>query len=284
MEQIDNGIYYDNTFPGVTLGAIVAPYGTIMIDSPLRNEDARTWRAMLLNMGISTKRYLVNLDAHPDRTLGSRALESTVIAHINTAEELRFRPSVFKGQNLISGADWEINDQVIGTRWVYPIITFDQHLLLHLDTIELVLEHHSGPTTGSIWAIIPSAKIIFVGDTVVPDQPPFLAQADLPSWIESLNLLVKDYRNYTIISGRGGIVETEVIRSQRTFLNKTLNSLERLANRESPPDKTERIVKRLLKDFTIPPQRRNQYTHRLRHGLFQYYSNHYIPGKVEEND
>jgi glyoxylase-like metal-dependent hydrolase (beta-lactamase superfamily II) len=279
MEQIEKGIYYEDTLPGVTLGAIVFPNGTVMIDSPLRSEDARSWRAMLLNIGSSTKRFLVNLDAHPDRTLGSRAMETTIVTHVNTAEELKFRPSVFKGNSLVSGAEWEINEQVIGTRWIHPVITFNEQMLFHLDDFQIILEHHSGPSTGAIWAIIPSAKVVFIGDTVVPGQPPFLAQADIPAWIESLNLLSKSYRNYIIVSGRGGPVPIETVRSQKTFLNKALKGLERLANRESPPEKTESLGKRLLKGFSIPPNRKTQYMNRLQHGLFHYYTRTYQIGK-----
>lgn len=279
MKQIENGIYYEDTYPGVTLGAIIFPNGTIMIDSPLQAEDARSWRAMLFNISSSTKRFLVNLDAHPDRTLGSRAMESTIIAHTKTAEELKIRPSVFKGQNLVSGSEWEINERVIGTRWTHPVITLNTQILLHLNEAEVIIEHHPGPSPGSIWVIIPSAKVVFIGDTVVPNQPPFLSQADLPAWIETLNLLSKSFSNYTIISGRGGTVAIETVRSQKSYLTKVMKGLVRLANREAPPEKTESLVNRLLKDFKIPPYRKTQYINRLQYGLFHYYTKYYIPGK-----
>ena len=36
MQQIDRGIYIENTYPGVTIGAVLLPMGTILIDAPLR--------------------------------------------------------------------------------------------------------------------------------------------------------------------------------------------------------------------------------------------------------
>ena len=280
MKQIKNGFYYEDSFSGVTLGAIIFPNGTIMIDSPLQSEDARSWRAMLFNISSSTNKFLVNLDAHPDRTLGSRAMESTIIAHTNTAEEIKYRPSIFKGQNLVSGAEWEINDRVIGTRWAHPVITLNTQILLHLNEAEVIIEHHPGPSTGSIWVIIPSEKVVFIGDTVVPNQPPFLSQADIPAWIETLNLLSRSYCDYNIISGRIGPIAIETVSSQVSYLNKVKNGLERLANREAPPEKTESLVNRLLKDFKIPTDRKTQYNNRLKYGLFHYYSKYYIPGQV----
>ena len=280
MKQIKNGFYYEDSFSGVNLGAIIFPNGTIMIDSPLQSEDARSWRAMLFNISTSTNKFLVNLDAHPDRTLGSRAMESTIIAHTNTAEELKFRPSVFKGQNLVSGAEWEINDRVIGTRWAHPVITLNTQILLHLNEAEVIIERHPGPSTGSIWVIIPSEKVVFIGDTVVPNQPPFLSQADIPAWIETLNLLSESYCDYNIISGRGGPIAIETVKSQISYLIKVKKGLERLANREAPPEKTESLVNRLLKDFKIPPDRKTQYNNRLKFGLFHYYSKFIMPGQV----
>jgi glyoxylase-like metal-dependent hydrolase (beta-lactamase superfamily II) len=90
---------------------------------------------------------------------------------------------------------------------------------LHWGGPEIVLEHHPGSYAGSIWVIIPSEQVVFVGDTVVPDQPPFLANAELNDWINSLELLATSYRDYIIISGRGGPVAGEAIRLQQKILN-----------------------------------------------------------------
>src|SRR5512134_2828422 len=99
MQQIDQGIYYETAYSGVTLGAIISSQDTIMIDAPLRAEDGRAWRNALMNLGANTKRLLINLDAHPDRTLGARVMDCTIIAHQKTALVFRGRPSIFKGQN-----------------------------------------------------------------------------------------------------------------------------------------------------------------------------------------
>jgi hypothetical protein len=49
MQQIERGIYFENSYPGVTVGAILLPLGTILIDAPLRPEDARNWLNLLYN-------------------------------------------------------------------------------------------------------------------------------------------------------------------------------------------------------------------------------------------
>lgn len=284
MRLIENGIYYEDSYSGVTVGAIILNQGSILIDAPLRSEDARSWRASLVNIGSSANRVLVNLDAHPDRTLGTRAMDATIIAHNRTALTFRNRPSIFKGLNHESGAEWEMSDEAIGTRWLAPDITFSDGMSFHWGEPEVLLEHHAGPNPGSIWVIIPSSNVIFVGDTIMPEQPPFLANADLPAWIESLELLKSSYQKFTIVSGRDGLVGAEAIKEQKSYLTKILKGLEKLANRNAAPEATEGLVAGLVKDLAVPAKLREHYMQRLRNGLYQYYSRHYRPVEAEEEE
>jgi glyoxylase-like metal-dependent hydrolase (beta-lactamase superfamily II) len=275
MKEIGQGIYIENYYTGVTLGAIILLHGTILIDAPLRIEDARSWRAALVNLGSDANRLLVNLDAHPDRTLGARAMECTIIAHQKTAQIFRSRPSVFKGLNTESGSEWEIYNDAVGIRWAAPDITFTNHVKLHWGPPDITLEHRPGPAPGAIWAIVDQAKVIFVGDAVVANQPPFIANADMANWIQSLELLMRTYKDYTIVSGRGNTVTIEEIQAQLKTLKNVLRGLERLARRNATAEATDTLIPGLLSGFTFPAHLEEQYTHRLRYGLNQYYLRNY---------
>ncbi len=283
MHQIKHGIYYEDTYLGVTLGALVFSHGTILIDAPLRPEDARSWRSTLLSLRSGTNRLMISLDAHLDRTLGVRSMECTVLSHENTAQAFRNRPVIFKGPNLESGADWEHYNDAIGTRWASPDITFTDHMLLYWGGPQVLLEHHPGPAPGATWVIIPEEQIVFVGDLLVPDQPPFLASADLAQWLESLDHLSKSYKNYVIVSGRGGPVEREMIRSQAALLKKIARQVERLAAKNASPEMTETLIPRLLAEINFPPSLNEKYAQRLRAGLYQYYSRQYHPQSTIES-
>jgi glyoxylase-like metal-dependent hydrolase (beta-lactamase superfamily II) len=277
MQQIKRGIYYENTYLGVTLGALVFSHGIIMIDAPLRPEDARSWRSSLLNLRGGTNRLLVCLDAHLDRTLGARAMDCTIVAHQKTAHVFRSRPTIFKGQSVESGADWESYNDAIGTRWAAPDITFSDNMSLFWGGPEVLLEHHPGPAAGAIWAIIPEEKVVFVGDAIQLDQPPFLSNSDLPAWIESLDILLDSFKDYIVISGRGGPASYEVLRAQHRYLKNVMKGLERLAKHNASPEATEDLIPSLLSDLHFPPDRQEQYNQRLRSGLYQYYARHYRP-------
>jgi glyoxylase-like metal-dependent hydrolase (beta-lactamase superfamily II) len=279
MQQIERGIYYESSYPGVTVGAIILPQGTILVDAPLRAEDARSWLNLLYNLGAKPNRVLVNLDAHPDRTLGARSMECTIIAHQKTAQVFRGRPSVFKGQNAESGSEWETYDDVVGTRWALPDITFTHRISLHWGEQEVLFEYHAGPAPGGTWAVVPASKVVFIGDVVLPNQPPFLTNADIPAWVETLDVLLSSYREYTIVSGRGGSVSLDAVKIQQRHLKSILRGLDRLVKRNAPAADVENLIPNLLSDLSYPPELKEQYYQRYRHGLFQYYARRYRPSE-----
>ncbi|MGD2155675.1 MAG: hypothetical protein PVG32_02290 [Anaerolineales bacterium] len=283
MQQIENGIFFEKNLPGVTLGAIILPQGTLLIDAPLRTEDALSWKASMINRGRGSHRLLVVLDAHHDRNLGARAIEFPILAHNETVKAFRSRTAVFKGQNIEMGAEWERYMEVIGTRWTHPSLTFTKYLRLHWGDHDILIEHRPGPMSGAIWVNIPDKKIVFIGDAVTADQPPFLGQANIPAWIESLNLLSSSaYRTYTIISGRNGLITKDVVRAQRSYLKKILNRLEKMAQKEASIEAVDKIVPKLLSNFEIPSKYDSFYEQRLRYGLQQYYNRHYHPPQPED--
>lgn len=284
MQAVARGIYYEDGYSGVTLGALAFPHGTILIDAPLRAEDARAWRAAVNNLPSGPGRILINLDAHLDRTIGARALDCTIVAHQKTAQVFRNRPSVFKAQTAESGAEWEVSNDVFGTRWAAPDLTFTNRMHLNWGGPEVLLEHHPGPAIGSIWVIVSQVQVVFVGDAILNGQPPFLASADLPAWIESLELLIAHHKEYTLISGRSGAIGIEAAQQQLKTLKSILKGLERLSRRNAPPEKTEDLIPGLITEMHLPARRREHYIQRLRHGLYYYYSRHYRPIESFDQD
>ena len=280
MQQINRGIFFEDSYPGVTVGAIILPQGTMLIDAPLRMEDARAWLNLLYSQGSKNHRVLVNLDAHPDRSLGARSMECTIIAHQKTAQVFRGRPSIFKGQNAEGGSEWETYDEMMGTRWAMPDITFTQRLTIHWGEPDVILDHHPGAAPGGVWVIVPASKVVFVGDVVLPNQPLFLTNADIPAWIETLDVLLHSYRDFSIISGRGGVVPIEMVVKQQQHLKHILKGLERLAKRNASADAVEDMISGLLNDFTFAPELKETYIHRYRHGLYQYYAQRYRPSEM----
>ena len=255
MQSVASNIFYETIYPGVTLGAVIKPRGTLIIDAPLRSEDARTWKSVLLTHSRGTHRILLNLDGHTDRTLGSRYMDCTVMAHQNVLEAFESRTSVFKGHSTGSCGEWENYPEVSGTRWSKPSLTFSERISFHWgeEDDEIIVEYHPGPSAGSAWVIIPSEKVVFIGDAIVVDQPPFLAMSNLPSWINTISELRSPrYRNYTIISGRGGPVSIEYVREQHDNYKLLHKKLESLAEKGATYLDTETLIKPFLSKLDYP--------------------------------
>jgi cyclase len=280
MQQIEQGIYFEDAYLGVTVGAMVFTHGVIAIDAPLRAEDARSWRSAINNYRGGSNRLLISLDAHADRTLGTRALECTIVAHQKAAHVFRNRPTIFKGLSVETGAVWETYSDAIGMRWAPPDITFSEKMSLHWGGPEVILEHQPGPTPGSIWVTIPEARTVFVGDAVVLNQPPFLAQADLNAWLESLTFLLNEYSDYHIISGRGGIAAPEDIRSLQKILKIAGEEIGQMPASSTEPEAIQDLTSKLLHKYTASPKMRELYATRLRYGLYQCFIRRFLPASV----
>ncbi|HJR78529.1 MAG TPA: MBL fold metallo-hydrolase [Anaerolineales bacterium] len=286
MDEIAKNVYIEDRFLGVTLGVLSQPRGLVQIDAPPSPDDARSWRAALMGMGNGPERVLINLDAHPDRTLGVRAMDCTVIAHEKTAQAFRNRPNTFKAQGDETGSSWETIPGLGSVRWAPPEISFLEQLTLHWGDTLILLESHPGPTPGAIWVILPDEKVVFVGDAVLKSQPPFLAHADLPAWIEALKILLEpEYKGFTVVSGRGGVVTSQVIRNQIEVLKRIHDRMEKIAKNKNTTVATDKLADQLLKSFKAPVARQRQYLQRLRYGLRHYYVRQYQPSSrisVEE--
>jgi hypothetical protein len=274
MQEIAPHVYIETAFPGVTLGAINWPHGLIQIDTPFRPEDIRSWRAELITMSGGVDRLLINLDAHFDRTLGSRQVECMIVGHEKMAQIFHDRPITFKAQTIETGAEWELYNGIGSIRWAAPEITFSDKLEIHWDANPMILEYHPGSSTGAIWVSLPAEKVLFLGDAVVPGVPPFLASADLPLWKESLaQLSTPAFHGFTLVSGRGGLVTLEQVKEQVRFLDKVEHQLEKLTENNEAAE-LEKSIAHLLKSFEIPEEKTAHYALRLRYGLQHYITRH----------
>jgi glyoxylase-like metal-dependent hydrolase (beta-lactamase superfamily II) len=279
MRKISAGVYIEGSYPGVTLGALVFPDGIVMVDAPICPDDGHAWQEAVRELDGGMERLLINLDSHPDRTLGARFLDYSLLAHAATANAFAQRSAIFKAQIAESGAEWENCSGLSGIRWLSPNLTFTDHARIHWDNTEILVEHHPGPEDGASWVVIPEKKVLFVGDAVLAKQPPFLAKADIESWVEALDLLLsKEYKSFKMVSGRGGLVGEKEIRNMRRFLKNVEKQLDRLSKRKAAPQATEKLVDKLLATIESPAKYHKYYSQRLQYGLYHYFAHHYYSG------
>ena len=284
MHEIKPGIYYEDSYPGPTIGAILLPRGMIFIDAPLRPEDGHRWKTTLLNRSQGTIHKLaVCLDDHPDRTIGAKSLDCPILIHKDAATGLQEPNTVFRPQFTESGSQWEKYPETSGMQWMVPDITFTEKIQLHWSDEEVLVEHHPGPRPGASWVIIPSHKVMFIGDAVVDNGPPFLSKAHLPTWIDTLDVLLRArFRDYEMISGRGGPITQDHIRELKKAFRKIYRRIDKLASRRASAEDIKNQAEKFLDDFNFLKRDRESFLQRLQHGFTQYYLRNYFP-RMDEN-
>ncbi len=268
MRKLRSGVLLATKYQGVIAGAVPSSRGLLLVDCPLRTDDGRDWAADLASHGRS--RYLALLDHHPDRALGARVFELPIVAHEATLQIMRGWPDAFKGNARPIGAEADRLKRVTGVSKAVPDLSFSAELTLHLGDREVLFWHRPGPTAGSMWVILPDAEIAFIGDTVTVAEPPYVGEADLKSWLDSLDELRSNaFSSFLLISGRDGIVEREAVTEMARFLRKVQLRLKRLSGR---PESAARVAKGLIRSYRIPSTRRDQVLLRLQSGLRGLYS------------
>ena len=276
MRSIAPGVYLETKYPGVGQGVIVTDDGLLLIDSPPRAEDGRNWLAALVDHGKPC--YLTLLDSHPDRVLGARIFDLPIVAHDWTRQLMSNWSDTFKGGARPIGAEVDHLKRITGVRNTVPDLTFSDCFLLHLGERVIHFCHRPGPTPGSIWVVLPTAKVAFIGDAVTVAEPPFVGEADIEAWMNTLDdLRSSRMSEYKLISSRDGLIKRDDINNMARFLRKIPWRLERLGDRGAPPEAAARYAISLLEDYIIPKTRRAHVLLRLQAGLTRLYGRLYPP-------
>jgi glyoxylase-like metal-dependent hydrolase (beta-lactamase superfamily II) len=274
MRELAKGVFLQEDYPGVRLGAVVADGSALLIDSPLRIEDGREWLAEVGSRG--RPRFMVLLDDHPDRVYGARGFDLPLLAQTRAREAIAAWPDPQRSTAQLLGAEADRLKRVSGLSRAIPHIGFERELELRLGSQTIEIRHRPGPRPGSAWVVLPWARVVFVGDTVWAQEPPYLGEAQLDAWLTSLaELRGSAFSRFKIISSRDGLVRREAIVAMAAFLRKVAHRMERLQDREEDEEAAGRLASQLVKGFRIPVARREQAMLRLRSGLERLFNEQY---------
>ncbi len=275
MRKIAPDVFIENRYPGVILGVIASNGSVLLVDSPLRADDAREWFAQVRESQGQPK-YLALLDDHPDRALGARVFDGPRVAHDLTRQRMALWSDAYKGASRPIGAEADRLKRITGVNKAIPELSFAEAMVIHLEGRQVWMEHHPGPAPGAMWVLDPEHKVAFIGDVVVTAEPPYLGEAEVEVWLETLDILRDMERDgYKLVAGRDGLIDREAINSMARFLRKIPHRLERLANKGAPAEKAAALAPVLVRDFRVPASRREQAMLRLRAGLMRLYDRLY---------
>lgn len=272
MQEIAPNVFIEHNSLGLVTGVIRGKAGSILIDSPSRQDEMRSWRSGTARLITGEPKFLVHLDTYYDRMLSIKGSDCVIVTHANSLVQEKAKPSSAKtvDENQPAGDGYEVT--VSPFRLLPPEVVFTQALSLFLDDHEIYLEHHPGSNFAGIWAELPSRKVIFVGDAVLTDQPPFLAYCDLDLWLKDLEILRgKKYRNYQIVSGRSGVVGQSQVEEMSEHLSAIKALLVPLMAAKASLEDVLALIPEIMKRYEPNTNTADMYYNRLRWGLTTFY-------------
>jgi hypothetical protein len=275
MKEIANNIFIEQSYPGVVLCALKLSHGLLMVDAPFRVDDQLSWQQKLAHLGGGIGHLMVMLDTNTDRLYGMQLSEFPVLAQANSFEIIQNLPLNPRIPEMQARSNSESYDQAQNVRWRLPDITYSNQVSIHWDDEPVVITHQPGGHRAGSWVHYAAEKIIFIGDSVVIEQPPFLEWCDLDLWMEELTWLSSDhFKDYKIISGRSGEIQQESVLKMLDYLTRVKAHMDDLLGMEEPHEGIDRMAANLLSEFNIKMGMTEQYKSRVIWGLRQFLHQH----------
>lgn len=275
MHEITKQVYIEQDYPGVVLGAIALDKGLMLIDAPFDVKYQQAWQMQCLDLAAGNEKLLVITDTHLDRTVGLSTLEYKFLCHDHGMEILQNRSPIEQAEDIDVGTEWGNRQPPPNHRWPLPDMTFSKEMMIYWGDDPVVISHQPGSHLAGCWVRYDAQKVLFVGDSVVLNQPPFLAWADIDPWVDELNLLISErFKGYKIISARNGVVRQKMIEKLINFLTQLKDQLEELSDQTDLGEKVRQIVPKFMKPFSSQKEFHDLYTQRLTWGLEQYLLRH----------
>jgi cyclase len=238
------------------VGFIITGQGVLLIDTPMLPGDARRWMEAIRKRTDEDILYIINTDHHRGHIIGNQYFPmATVIAHEFAWKNMKsygdsFRTrllNLYRNRMPEAAAEWKKN-----LRIVEPEITFSGRTILFRGDKEVHLIPVGGHTPATTVILLPEEKILFAGDLVVTDRPPFLSQADTKQWLEALTYLRK-LRYDLLIPGHGELSGKEATEAMSEFLRMVRRSVRSAYRSGLSKSDTARSLKHLIHHWPIPP-------------------------------
>ena len=187
LEEVSDGIFayvqLDGSWCLNNTGFLVGRDGVTAIDTCATEGRTRAFLAALSSVTPKPVRVLVNTHHHGDHTHGNWLLPAAaVVGHEQCRHEVLTTGSITKG--LWPWVEW-------GEIEVWPpFVTFDDHLSVWVDDLEVSLQH-IGPahTTNDVVGWVADRSVLFTGDLVFNGGTPFVVMGSVAGSLESVEQL-----------------------------------------------------------------------------------------------
>jgi glyoxylase-like metal-dependent hydrolase (beta-lactamase superfamily II) len=251
LVQVADGVYAAIAKSGGlasgNAGFVIGDDGVVIFDTfftPAAIEELIGEIQKLTNKPI---KYAVNSHYHLDHTGGNQVLAARgipIIAHDNvmqwqTTKNKRFLPAPEELQKRKADAEKQLSDTpaeqadrraqlerqirrldaMMAIKLTNPTKTFSSGTMeLKLGKRKVILATLPGHTGGDVFAFVPDANVLFMGDLGWSRTLPNLVDATVNDWIPTLDKILKDHPAAKYIPGHGNVATGAEMRDFRDYL------------------------------------------------------------------
>ncbi|PYS23072.1 MAG: hypothetical protein DMF72_10855 [Acidobacteria bacterium] len=252
LVKVADGVYAAIAKPGGlasgNAGFVIGNDSVLVFDTfftPAAIEDLISEIQTLTKLPI---KYAVNSHYHLDHTGGNQVLVARgveIIAHDNvmkwqTTKNKRFLPAPEDLQKrradaakLLSETPEDQKDKraqlertmrrldaMMAIKLTNPTRTFSSGTMrLKLGKREVILATLPGHTGGDVFAFVPDANVVFMGDLGWSKTLPNLVDATVNDWIPTLDTILKQHPASKFVPGHGNVATAADIRDFRDYLD-----------------------------------------------------------------
>jgi len=252
LVKVADGVYAAIAKPGGlasgNAGFVIGDDGVLIFDTfftPAALEELIGEIQKLTKLPI---KYAVNSHYHLDHTGGNQVLVAAgvpIIAHENvsiwqTTKNKRFLPAKADLEKRKADAAKQLAelpadqtdkraqlertirrlDAMMEITLTNPTKTFKSGTMeLKLGKRKIILKTLPGHTGGDVFAYVPDAKVVFMGDLGWSKTLPNLVDATVNDWIPTLDTILKEHATAKYVPGHGGVAEASDMKDFRDYLD-----------------------------------------------------------------
>jgi cyclase len=270
IREIAPNIFVETEYHGANVAFIITGEGVILIDTPMLPTQAQNWLEEIEKRTDQPILYIINTDHHRAHVIGNQFFPmAKVVAHERAWKEMKSYGDSFRTRLLNMYRDripeavavWKESLEIIK-----PEITFTGRTFLFKGDKEIQLIPVGGHTPATTVVFFPEEKLLFTGDAVVTNRPPFLSQGNTKEWLEALTFL-RRLRYDVLIPGHGELTGKEATDNMSNYLRMVRRKVRSAYSSGLGKADTARSLSHLIRYWPIPPFEKPKADRRFKSGL-----------------
>jgi cyclase len=224
---------------------IITEEGVIVIDTRPTPTEARKVLEEIRKLTDLPIVYTINTHFHGDHTFGNQVFKNskTIIAHKNVRDTL-----INSGQDHLSFFKTFGLPGMDEVKITPPNIIYEKGMEVWLGGYRLQLLYHGkGHTNGDTIIYIDELRTVITGDLVFNKKIPYMADAYIDEWIESLKY-IELLKNETVIPGHGAIGGRPTVIAMKHYLLDLKSLLPQQLKENKSLEDTQKTVKPILRE------------------------------------